>query len=173
MITYPIRHEEPKRATAPAPQRSYGARVTVNGLGYAVSTDPVGSGSFQGFFRPSLFAGGLLLTRGEVEGIEPKIGNDWMSETVLPLQAGEQNAKGESWAALEVVPTADGTLTDETPIRVIHTSDPKFFTPQLGRKGLALILWSGNRPVRVEHIVWWNLSYLRITEGTATRHLLL
>jgi hypothetical protein len=160
-----------------APQPGHGVRLTnYEGLGYVLGAPGGGGGRYGHPWRPFLGAGGVKLSKGLVEGIEPRIGSEAMSETVLPLEASVANDAGESWLVLEVEPNKEGRLLAAARIEVVHSRETVSFDPELGRMALTMILWKGGRPAQALPIAMFNLRYLRYQPapgGGPVRHLFL
>lgn len=157
------------------PRPGVGTLLRVNGFEFSLSTLPKGAGRDHPF-RARLLGSNLLITRGVIDGtFEPKIGDVPMSQTLLPLDPAQVNARGESWACVEVEGmTAEGVLNGASTIKAVHTNEPRLFTPELGRGAFAQILWAGKRPTRVEQIWFFNPRYEQIKESaTFARHLFL
>lgn len=153
------------RAATPVmqPRPGTGAQLTSSALGFSyAATD--GVVSYRGRFRPALAAQGIRFSRGLVEGREATIGKLPLSDpkAVLALKPGIENAQGESWACLEVVPDAEGRLLPDARREIVHSDSPVSLDPALGRCAIALILWRARRPVQAIAIIEFNLRYERL-----------
>jgi hypothetical protein len=152
------------------PQPAPGTLLTSNALGFAYAAQP-GVGGWGHPWRPYLGGGQLRLSRGTVEGFTPKIDGKPMTERTLLLDPALQTADGESWAILEVEPNADGILTKESRIEIVHGTDKVSNVPEVGRIALALIVWKGSRPALAIPAVHMNLRYVRVKPASGpTRH---
>jgi hypothetical protein len=121
----------------------------------------------------------MRFERGVVSGIEPTISGVLMSGEKgripsLRLRADERNSDGESFACIEVQPTADGELNSETPVEIVHRKEPRLPDGgSLARHAIARIIWSGNTPRFVDPLVFFNLRYRKFAAGNRVFHFFL
>lgn len=164
---FPASDEMPVRPSATA-RPGHGTRLTANAAGFAYSAAPSRS-VFDHPFRPALGPLGVVLRRGLIENLEPRIGKVPISgdakrgQPVLALEAAVANARGESWVCAELV--IDGALhapKKETWPQIVHRNDPRSVDPLLARVALALVVWQRGRPWRVVPAVYFNLRYARV-----------
>lgn len=156
------------------PQFAKGTLLTSNAAGFGYEGAPGAGQQFGHPWKPFLSARTLQLSRGLVETFTPKIGEKRMDETVLELKADVANELGESWAVLEVEPDAQGKLTKDSRIEIVHTKETVSLEEKIGRAPLTLILWRDQRPFRAIPVVHFNLKYHRVIPapgGGPVRHL--
>jgi hypothetical protein len=157
-----------------------GTRLTLNSIGFAVAT-LVKRMVLPHPFRPALSSGGVTLSRGLVQNIEPKIkgvpigGSFRTPQPVLALDSALANDAGESWVCVELSLRSDGTLPEKNPrVEIVHSKQPESHSLILARCPLVMILWQGKQPLRAEEIVYFNLRYQRLVppEGAGVvRHI--
>lgn len=166
-------------------QPGAGTRVTqLDGIGFAVSASR-GGARFGHPWKPLLGVLSLQFSLGLVTGnvvLVPKIkvGGSLVSMGADPaprlaLDPEKRNEKtGTSFAVLEVVPGADGKLTKDSRVEIVHSGDDAASTdPLLGRKPIAIILWRDRQPFRVFPLVHFHLEYQRVLPpagGGVVRH---
>lgn len=163
-----------KAETPMRPQPGTGTLLSFHPAnGYSVSADAARA-RFPHPWKPSFFGGAIKLSRGLVEGFEPKIGGVPMSQpqAVLKLDPALVNDRGESWCCVEVEADATGTLTEESRIEIVQAAAPRSFEDKAGRHPLVLLLWKEDRVAAVHEVAFFNLQYTRVQPAIgAARHL--
>ena len=177
----------------PKPQLGNGTRLTATAWGFAYGSADAGQ-TWAHPFRASVGVRIIRLSKGIVEGIEPKIDGVPISgdpqkrkpQPALKLDPKLQNKNGESWVCIEVEPGftdqpgPDGkpqlraTLDGKSRVEIVHTAEPVSHNPEIGRQPLAQLLWNGRNILRYLQIAHYNLRYLRIIPapgGGAVYHL--
>lgn len=155
-------------------QPGVGTLLSSTAHGFIISSPRSGM-SFNHPWTPLLVGAdsgvGLRLSRGIVDGFEPKIDGEPMSgldgqlPPILKLNAGEINAKtGESWAVLEVTPNDKGVLDKDSKIVIVHRAAPGGnIGGAVGAHPLALVIWKNKKPVMVWPVAFFNVRYVRRT----------
>jgi hypothetical protein len=145
-----------------------GVRLTRTSAGFSYSAITRGP-ALRHPFKPFLSHGGVRLSRGLVEYIEPKIkgvpigGTDDEPPPVLKLAPEMANDAGESWVCVELTLNADGKLPAKDPqVIIAHRKELVSHSRVLARCGLAMILWRDKKPFRALEVVYFNLRYQRL-----------
>jgi hypothetical protein len=152
---------------APRPMPGTGTRLTLRADAFAISTPraPSGTRGKLRFVPLRVNDAAILLTRGLVNGSEPTVAGERMSQMAIRIDSSKATEAGESWLAVEVETQEDGILRKGSRVEVIHTDDPMYFTPTIARYPLTLIVWKGKLAVLIDQVVHWNLQYHRVPES--------
>lgn len=175
--------EAPRLAPMPPPRPGAGARLFQNALGYGYSA-PAKAPTFDHPWRPMLSGDHISFRSGRINTFEPTIdriplrGDDKHPAPQLKLDQTLVNAAGESWVCVDVYPTDQGELTQDSKIELVQASSQSTSSHALtrGRKAICLILWTKGVPVQAIAAVHWNMTYLRVVPapgGGSVKHFFL
>ncbi|NDD52830.1 hypothetical protein EBZ39_02950 [bacterium] len=157
------------------PITSPGILLTQTPQGTYVVAD-VAAASWAHPFKVGLTGDGATITKGQVEGIVPRIGKVALDAETAPVLkiAGKPNADGVSWIALEVK-TEGAKIAENKPenVQIKHMTTLARTVDETGIQPIALLRWSAGVPSSVFQIVHHNLGHLYIkpTETRGSRHL--
>ena len=137
---------------------------------------------FRHPFYPTLGPSGVTFSRGLVSYIEPTIGGVPISGLVDGVQ-GLQPAlaldpkvvaagDNRSWACAEITVDAKGKISPDSTCVMVHRSTWFLQDPlgKMGRTPVCMILWNGQSPSMVFHILYFNpvVQMVTLAAGTGT-----